>query len=363
MIDKPRLKCYLTVFPLADNTWGIRGGSEELWRIKLTDPRAIHGLGALLPLLDGRYHRAEILDRLDGGEAGKELAAKLLQKLEDSGFLEESGSAGLDPAEAAAARDQITFFSRFTSQGGATLQARLRSVRVGLLGDSPFRERVLDHLSRAGVGEVVLLTGEPGETAPAVPGLTKIRFAALHPERLWPDEPAGELPEILVLAQEASAPLLLDAVDAFSRGRGVPWLLLRATEPQEGWVGPLFIPGETASYRSLEARLKGNLPFFAEHEAFDAYLRTRQQTGNCAGGLQAFHDVLAAIGVAELIKLFTGIDVPLLAGRFVTIDYTSWTTELHTVLKVPHLEDRAQSKPALYAWKEPPYGEIKTRRA
>lgn len=363
MIDKPRLKCYLTVFPLADNTWGIRGGSEELWRIKLTDPRAVQGLGALLPFLDGSHHRAEILDCLDGGGGGSEVTAKLLQKLEDSGFLEESGSGGLGPAEATAFRDQITFFSRFTSQGGATLQARLRSVRVGLLGDSPFRERVLDHLSRAGVGEVVLLTADAEEMAPAAPGATKISAALPHPERLWPDGLAGELPDILVFAQGASAPLLLDAIDAFSRGRVVPWLLLRATEPQEGWVGPLFIPGETASYRSLEARLKGNLPYFAEHEAFDAYLRGRQHAGHCAGSLHAFYDVLAAIGVAELIKLFTGIDIPQLAGRFVTVDYTTWATELHTVLKVPHLEDRAQSQPALYAWKEPPHGEIKTRRA
>ena len=52
MIDKPRLKSFLTVYPLSSDTWALRGGSEELWRIKLNDGAA-RTLGLLLSYLDG----------------------------------------------------------------------------------------------------------------------------------------------------------------------------------------------------------------------------------------------------------------------------------------------------------------------
>ena len=61
MIKFPRLKTFLSIFPLSETSWGLRGGADEMWRIKLTDERAIRALGALLPYLNGRTATEDIL--------------------------------------------------------------------------------------------------------------------------------------------------------------------------------------------------------------------------------------------------------------------------------------------------------------
>ena len=45
LIRFPRLKAFLSVFPISDTAWGLRGGADEVWRIKLTDERSVHAFG------------------------------------------------------------------------------------------------------------------------------------------------------------------------------------------------------------------------------------------------------------------------------------------------------------------------------
>ncbi|MCG8455107.1 MAG: hypothetical protein MI919_02420, partial [Holophagales bacterium] len=66
MIQKPRLKKYLTIYPITEQSWGIRGGNGEFWSIKLHDERAMRVFGAMLPFLNGSKSSEEIL-----GEIGK----------------------------------------------------------------------------------------------------------------------------------------------------------------------------------------------------------------------------------------------------------------------------------------------------
>jgi hypothetical protein len=77
--------------------------------------------------------------------------------------------------------------------------------------------------------------------------------------------------------------------------------------------------------------------------------------------LSAFFEILAGVAVVELVKYLTGISVPHLAGRFITVRLTDWETEIHEVLKVPHLEAES-GLPRVFPWKEIPYDARKTRR-
>lgn len=370
MIQRPRLKTYLTVFPLSGTTWGLRGGLEEHWRIKLNDEQSVRAFSSLLPYLSGRHAVDDIIEKMGEQGIDQNLVRQMLEHLETSSFIEENDGSNLSPEEELQFCDQIAFFSRFTSEGGAKSQSRLLESRVGLVGNGALSRSVRRHLSVSGFGEIVVLDGHPAaarrETdrdggAPPQRD-AKLTFHALDRKSIWPADAAGQMPEVFILPQESHDPQLLGAMDAFSKEYNVPWMLVRMANPHEGWVGPLFIPGDTASYLSLEARLRGNIPYFEEYQAFDNYLRAEERPSAACGGLHTFFDMLSGIAVTELVKFVGGLCIPLLAGKFLSVNLMTWETEVHEVLRVPHLE-KEHMRPRVFPWKDVPYGDKKTRRA
>jgi bacteriocin biosynthesis cyclodehydratase domain-containing protein len=359
MIEHPKLKTYLTVFPTSDHTWGLRGGTDELWRIELSDPRAVEALGALLPFLDGQHRSEEILTTLEQRGIERRIVQQILQHLETSALIEEIDTAGLSPDEAESFADQITFFSRFSTGGGCRYQKALRDSRVAVAGSGRLGRSLCRQLVDAGFGEVVVLVSEPPtepwiaeETKRAESTGTRLEALELDPDTLWPDPERHPLPALLLMAQQTNDPKPLEAADAWSKRHRLPWLLVRAVDAREGWVGPLFLPGETACYLSLDARLRGNLPFYDEHRAFDEQVRASGHRFASLGGLPSFFDLLAGIGVTEAIKLVSEIDVPYLAGRFLAINLWSWQVETHDVLRVPGIDPFADPEPTVFPWKE-----------
>jgi hypothetical protein len=353
MVKFPRLKTFLSVFPISETTWGLRGGADEQWRIKLTDERAVRAFAALLPYLNGQAATEDILRSLEAAGVHRGAAVAVLRQLEASLLLEEANTAGLSEVELNQFEGQIRFFSRFTHQGGAKVQATLRGSRVALLADGAFGESMYGRLANAGFGEVIILSRQPwragawtdSETAPH-PRTTMLN---LDQDEIWPAD-APDLPQVLIVCQDAHDPLLLEAVDSLSKRRQLPWLLVRTLDLHEGTVGPLFVPGETASYLSLEARQRSNMPRFPEYLAFDEHVRATERP-SAIGGLHAGFDLLASIAVIELIKFVTEIKVPELLGKFLTINLWTWETELHEVLRLPALDRNDATRPAVFPWR------------
>lgn len=368
MIQKPKLKDFLTVFPISDSTWGLRGASDELWRMKIRDRRGVDVFGQVLPYLDGRHALDAIVAELERREIQRTEVLQLLERMEQAHLLEEGDAGGLSPDDVEHFRSQITFFSRYSSDGGALRQARLLQTRVGVIGEGALVGCVLRQLAASGFGEIVALGGAASAWTPADGGAAhngrSVHFEALDLSResIWPDGTTDRLPQLFVVALEGEDPQLLEAMDAFSKRRKLPWLLLRASDAQGGWVGPLFVPDETACYRSLQARLFGNMQYFSEQQAFERHLKQEGRAASPCGGLHAFFELLAAIAVVESVKYVTGINVPHLAGRFVTVSLTNWDTESHDVLRVPGLGLDEASRPQLFAWKEIPYADIEAQR-
>lgn len=330
MLKKPRLKQFLTIFPISETTWGLRGGSDELWRLKLRDEEAAKAL-TLLSYLTGKYAVEEITDLMAAkGISGDEVSS-LLQQLQDASLIEESDPYGLSEQERETFRSQLTFFSRFTSDGGAKYQARLRDSRVGIVGDGYLAKTLHRQLKESGFGEI-------------------LKFDR---DAIWALREQQTLPALFFVVQEAEDPQVLDAMNTLSKQRKIPWLLVRAVEANVGWVGPLFIPDETACYESLEARLRSNLSYFPEYQAFSHYLREKRQAAADCGALHVFLELLGAVAVVEAIKFLGNVTVPQLAGRFLTINLTTWDVEAHDVLRVPSLGLEV-TEPKLFAWKEMP---------
>ena len=374
MLKKPKLKKFLTIFPISETTWGLRGGSDELWRLKLRDEQATHAL-ALLGYLNGQYLVDEIINEMATKSVEADEVFLLLQRMEDASLIEEADSFGLSEKEEKDFHSQITFFSRYTSEGGAKYQARIRASRVGIIGEGNLGKSLRRQLAEAGFGEIVLLSPDPapirenlnGHGSSSADKWQTLRVLQLDRDSVWIEKDES-LPSLLFVAQEAEDPQLLEAVDRFSKLKKVPWLLVRALESHVGWVGPLFIPDETACYQSLEARLRSNLEYFPEHQIFTNYLREKRGPSVDCGGLHAFFELLSAIAVVEAIKFLANVTVPSLASRFLTINLSNWDVETHEVLRVPPL-GLGVTEPRLFAWKEMPHiesheeGSIYSRRS
>jgi bacteriocin biosynthesis cyclodehydratase domain-containing protein len=353
MLSFPRLKTFLSVFPLTATTWGLRGGGDELWRIKLTDARAVRAFSALLPYLNGRTSTDDILRLVESDGCHRGAATAVLRQLEAAFLLEEAGDDGLSEADVRTFEDQIRFFSRFGQQGGAKLQSVLRSSLVALAADGAIGQSMYGRLAGAGFGRVTVLSRELAHAASWVEHTPEPRptttVLELDAEMVWPE--TIDVPRLLIVCEDAHDPRLLEAVDAWSKRRRVPWLLVRQLDVEEAWVGPLFVPGETASYLSLEARLRANMPNVAEYVAFDTHVRSTERRASRQGGLHATFDLVTSVAVIEAIKFVTEVNVPQLLGRFLTINLSTWETELHDVLRVPALDRRDASRPPVFSWK------------
>jgi bacteriocin biosynthesis cyclodehydratase domain-containing protein len=360
MISHPRLKPYLTAFPLDSTTWVIRGGSEELWRLRFAGEQNAAAFAALLTHLSGEYDVDTIRERLRSQGLSAQVIDAALRGLEDRALLEEAGDVQLSREHQEEFHDQLTFFSRFASDGGTHSQARLLESTVVLTGCAALSHAIGRQCRESGLQRVVELVDEgpdPGSEAVAA-RVSRVRSVL--------EETVGsqDRPACLVVAQETHVSGFCEALDELATQHQVPWLLVRAVDAHEGWVGPLFIPGETASYKSLLARLRGNVANYAEHEAFEKYcVNNRPAT---AGQLRPFLQLLAGMAVVELIKFITGFGSTTLAGRFITVGIMTWETETHHVLRVPGIDTAGfHTRPQPFAWNEIVFGnaDIDRRRA
>lgn len=358
---KPKIKPYITVFPISDEEWGFRGGAEEILRIRPKGADAARAMRVMLPYLDGEHETADILAEL--GRQGISAAASiaLLKHLEQNAVLEDDLKDPLTDEDDPRVKRQLSFFSRFSMDGGRALQRRLLEARVGLIGDGGLGPVALRQLKASGIGEIVVFPVRP-DAAWHEPNLTggpesppgRVTMHAIDRPRIWPDGLDVPLPNLLVVALSAHDPALLDDVERLSFEKNVPWCLLQISSAREASVGPFFLPRESACYSCMEGRVLSNLRFPKEYLAFRQHLQEQEQASAEIGCLSGFYDFIAGIATIEIVKFLTACSVPQLVGRFITFDTTTWASEVHDVLRLPQCRCRLD-QPTFFPWKEVHY--------
>ncbi len=288
MLNRPRLKAYLTRASVdGDKLFLFDEGRHTL----VEGRTAV----ALAPLLDGTRELDELLAEVDGLPLPEVLAT--IAKLEGLGHLVDgpgTGDAavdawwdalGADPLEAAALRVSATAF------GGVDAAPVLAALR------------------RAGL--------EVGD---------------------------GGLPVVLV------DDYLDPGLEAFNRARveaGEPWVLARLAG-RRLWLGPYFVPGETACWACLAERLSGN-------RQLDRYLATKNGSTHVARGAQAMLDSTREAGAALLateLHAVLAVGGSMLAGGvLVTVELPSLEVERHHVVRLPHCP--ACGDPSLASRRDP----------
>ena len=248
----------------------------------------LHGriYGDLLPLLDGRRTRNDIVETLRGSHAAAEVGAAVVA-LASRGYVV-SGEHGMEPGRAA-----------YWSSLGASpawVEQRLAGSRVAIAGDDG---RLARSLAASGVG----IAGER-------PALSVVVCADYLDER--------------------HADLNRQHLDS-----GTPWLLARFTGVQP-LFGPVFQPAEGgACWACLSYRLRG-------HQEVHTFLRNR--FGGDAAPLPraadpAVGDAVSGLVAAEIAKWLVLGDMAPIDGRAIALDLRGLKSEHHPVKRRPQCPD------------------------
>ena len=251
--------------------------------------KALHGRAYELvaPLVNGQRSADEIVDAL-AGQVDAATVYYVLTLLESKGYLTEA--APEIPAAVAAFWHGMELDPR-------TALAALHKRRVAVLATGGLNPSgMYSALEAAGIQT------EPQESA-----------------HLW-----------LVLTDDYQRDELAAINEAALQGAH-PWLLVRVTGPQL-WLGPLFIPGETGCWHCLFLRLKRNRATHSFVAAKKGFSTPPLTTLGCLPTSRATVYQMAATAVAQFLAGASGT----LAGKVLSLDWTSWTPQTHRLLRHSH---------------------------
>ena len=243
-----------------------------------------HSVALVAPLIDGRRSVDEIVDELSG-QVSMTQAYYVLATLENRGYTEPA----TDDMPAAAA----AFWSSVGIRApDAARRLRESSVEIVTIGDVS-AEALVETLDRVGVRA----------DAPA--------SAATHRVVLVDDYLRPELQELNHAAAE-------------------PWLIAKPNG-MLSWIGPLFVPGETACWECLRQRLEAN----REVDVFLQIMGDSRDPFPARPLLPSTAEAAAAMTATEVAKWVVLGDSPSLRDHVVTVHHGKLATREHRLVRRP----------------------------
>ncbi|MDE1464848.1 TOMM precursor leader peptide-binding protein [Spartinivicinus poritis] len=362
--NRPQLKRFLTVFPLANGGWGIRGGDEDITQIRAKSEQASAAISEVLSLLTGQYDQTTLLNILQQRQIDPSTAIALLQHLDKCTLLEEGHSYSRASDLPNAHQNQLLFFSRFATDGGHAMQNKLNNAHVAIIYSHGVGTAMISLLQRSGIGSISVFCENQDDittlqnTWPAQPDSDSlVTFYPLDRQQLFPNAfqslPVQDQPNLLIVCRDAQDPALCETINQYALTHGLAWLLVQVDNHQLVCIGPLFLPGDSACYNCYQGRILANLQFPDEYRDFQNHLR-QQQTTVQAVGLTAQFEMIAGVAVTETIKWLTQYNDANLVGRLLILDSDTWSSQIHDVLRLPHCQCRVTG-PSHFPWKEANY--------
>ena len=323
---------------------------SDLGTFKLDGAHADVVASFILPLLDSSRDEEQIIAALPQ-YSGTSVSA-LLSLLRQYGVIEDLPER--NAPKDARLRGQEEFFRKF---GVPQIHDRLRAVRVLVAGLQPWSVQAAVDLARAGIGNLEFCdTGRVMEEDPFFGDI-------------WPPESAGmdrshtlerifstRFPDVSITTRSFSPEhgpespmeridLVIDGFppEALLEHRLVAeWCHQHLFKSLQGHVdgvsaviGPVVIPGETACWECLRARMH---PVGSDPKVEELVLRTLLETP----ATERLRLLPASMAVAagslialETLKLLTAYAPSTIFNRFLRLDLTSFESTLHPFLPVP----------------------------
>ncbi len=127
-------------------------------------------------------------------------------------------------------------------------------------------------------------------------------------------------------------------VHRWSLSAGIPWLSIRLFG-REGFVGPLFVPGDGPCHECLLRREQAN---WVDPDLTHLYLdrvAANATSVTAYGQLPTLVALVTHWAVLECVKFLSRFTVPALLGSVLRIDPIACRVQLHRVLRAPRCPD------------------------
>lgn len=380
---RPRIPARFTLLRVSNDEAWLSGASQS-FSIR-TGTSGL--LDRLLPLLDGAHEVEDIATCLQPGSA--EDVREILAQFVAAGALEDASQPAwnpLSPAEQDRYREQLIFFSHFTSPAAAPLvscpqapgsaeeyQARLKQARVLLIGLGRLGSCVARSLALLGVGHLIGLDSAAVTDAEVHSdawfeaehlGRTRSEalrslLAAANPATEYRplDQPVAtaealagvvEQSTFVVMSADEANTQQYEALNLACLRAGTPWTSCRTT-PFEFSLGPTVFPGQTSCYHCFDLRQQSNL------SDYEAYLLQEAHTAHSAAHGTLLITTGAGLVALEVVKALTQFVEPATCGHLFTLNLLTLQSRLHPILKIPRCTQcgrPAQPRPTIQLWQK-----------
>ena len=220
------------VYILGPDEVQFRTGSLSGTAYVVSDPKRRSLLGTVVE----RLMSNEGIQRRPWNEAECELLDELLPGLVDAGIIELD-----EPRDVANTKSHL-----FTP----ILRKDLVEARIAVLGHGVLGEAVSSLLTGMPCGSVTII--ESTSVATAKPAMTQRLLPRPRDSGEWVEAVRDH--DWVVAAQDCFESEELAALNRAALHNNVPWSLV-CLDGHEGWVGPTFVPGQTACFTCFRQRL------------------------------------------------------------------------------------------------------------
>jgi bacteriocin biosynthesis cyclodehydratase domain-containing protein len=307
----------------------LKRGAIEL----LLSGEGVHAIiELLLPMLDGRQNRRQILETFpeDQREPVDKLLEDLLRRRMITNEAEPETATGLESLQA-------SFWWNF-GKPAQRAPEQLRQARLLVVGANLISRSLVRSLLETGAGGVTLvdhaaLNDEAGRLDPDA---AQDRRLSRVPELPSEDELANI--SLICATSDFGQPDALLEVNRLALRVSKPFLPVWLDELR-GYVGPLNYPYESACLRCYRARMDSNNPDYQNARAVREHISGNPQGRSTTGLLPPMAAVLGEIAAIEVTKFIAGFPPSDTVGRIIEMNLVSFGSTVRRVLKIPRCPD------------------------
>jgi len=312
-----RFKEVYGVFVLSPDDVQFRTGSISGIACIVSDPERRGLLGSVIERLlspDGKLPRP-----WNKGET--ELLDEIIPQLQESGIIE-TDDAPASPITSVAARASV-------------LCKKLDHARIAVVGDGVLGAAVRALLTGMPCGSVTVLQS----SSVATRGTGSSAGASAQPRPRTAAEWSKALSgcDWVVAAQDCFEPEELAEVNKAALNLSMPWSLV-CFEGYEGWVGPTFVPGQTACFSCFQTRLLAGASE-PKHVFFNPRVKVHRIPSPWSVGPEtgAWVSLITSVFALELNSAMQGRSFTF--GEMLIVHRLNLTFQRESVLRLPRCPD------------------------
>lgn len=359
---KPKLKTYFNWIPMGGDVVQVRS-LENIFIMK--GKSVVEILPKLIPLLDGTNTIDNLIEKLPeiDGEVIKETILRFTQHflIEDA---DNRKMLDLSEEEIEHAGKQLEFFSHFADRqlpNGETINkyqllVSLKNSGILVIGLGNLGAAVINSLAVLNIGKLygydfglvdfsdvgvfykkddvgtarVQASGRIARSANKYVAYEGCDITGGRDEEL---ERLISMADFIVLSADIPLKSLYEKVNMLCIKHDKPWISARTGET-EMELGPIVIPRQTPCFDCYTSRVNGNMSFFNENMAFEAYKEENIDKIKPVS-IEQTYSIMANMLSIEAMKFLTNILYPVCISRVLTFNIITMETTASSILKIP----------------------------